>query len=1797
MHRRLLFLLCFLTVFFAAALPGSADICISTLTASGEEVTVPSGEPAFVDLLANDSHDCGAPLSIDPTSLVENCPGSVTPHEDGSITYFPLGLNESCSISYTVLSEDGDSASRTAVVTVGSGSTGGGGVTNPVVVPDQQSSHCPTGSLEKCCWHEITRAIDYRYRQNRVTDFPQDDPMAMLTASTPTPQRIPWVGTPSQAGPTLFSSNSENHGLLCETARYLWAVPGTNQDDSVAALINILDSQSSMSAIQDFGWMSRELFSPIYQGWIAASWLAVYNHSVRLAQEPTLAAKAKDWLRTYWTFNALMATPDPISEADSTFRTAVWNDPAAIPLQWNGLSLGLPGARAGKNGMGTDSNGQPIPVRALSGRGQTGHNFTALALDWQARSFTASDLWEPVFDNHWHRPLWVAAVFAGSDFSADFGGTVNLEAITAAPDVFGLELQEQANLRDFVNSSGQDPNLFSILRQYIFGQGRTPRCQVSLVRTTAGTAAWFGVGEEGDPGHVPEQACGLGTGGTGYPIYAATTFRDSNNRLIANYLTPKSLGGSDPDPEDKSFRRGNQLCWNDSPQSSDERCIDIPLLDPSCPFDGSAPGCDDQRIFHLEWSFNGGLEILKSPPPFDPPVITITSQPEDFPGSLEEPGFLAITASVDEPVALTYQWHRADGQPVTGTTHSIADGSELRWESFVPEDAGTYFCEVSAPGAATVISATAVVTVDSSQPPVVTERFHLSAAGPDIGDPLDGEPSDFGERIWNADAEALFGNGYLTHPAGTESLDAVGTISFNPASLPGAHILTVGADVAVSGEGWGAIGFSSSPSGSFIGSGELWILLRENGNYAVRQNGTAVALADCNAPSCVPLDFHGNGAFNRLKIQYDTQLQTVSAWINRERVLDGQPVDSAPANLPQVVFGGFTLNAHNGGAAERIKVDNFWAVAGTAADETDEAVLVSSDLPLGDAMLCGAEHDASVTLKNTGNTVWYRVPDNGTADPSYKWGHPGTDPFTSLDRIWLAAGERVLPGESRTFPWTMTAPSTADSYPISWQMIREDLDAGPPPIGRNAWFGPVLDPVIEVQCDNQPPEPDDEFFPVNPNGTFRFTETTLLSGDTDPDGDMVIFDSLIVGSIQGTIQEVVGAPIATFDYFAPQGLSGLTDVIQYQVHDGRGGVAQANVSFTIPLNRRPVPVADSASIQAGETFTFPATFLTGNDDDPDDDVIVLTSLTLTALTPGQPDLQPLPGPGPVTYEFVSPAGGASGDFVFEYLIEDEHGFTALTPGTLTITVLQSPPVAAEDRVLVPYGSTQWLVSDEYLLGNDTDANGDTLSVTVYGDPAFGTWSFSQFGQGFNPTPDFWQAGEDAFTYTVTDGHTSAQGLVRLLAEPVCDVYFGDGAESGDTSPWALTRAYGGGTITADTSAAAQGSYGFLVAPSQTTTQLYLEDDSPVDEAHFRMGFLLNPNDFVLASGGQHNIVSALAPGSNAFSLRMGSRGVRAPTGPGRLQGQRRPGRGPGSRDRVRDRAALASGLRGLVGSLRSRANDGGARLWIDGQLAAEILGVDNDERRVESTRIGAVWGIDPGFSGSFFFDSYVSCDGPRSRRSLIDDDFEADLSSWDLVRATGGGTVETSAAAALDGAQGLAIGIVEGAGQLHVRKNLERFAEAATVEFLFDPNSLAMVDGSSHPVFLGSSPSGAADGAAAGSFRRSLQSAAPGPSGLGSLREVLADPSDGRAPYLAPHLLPSQRSGPPGREHFPSDRRGDSGEAPGPRQLREVPLRSSPGSRLAPGSGNRRDLLHRWVQEAGAGKRIFRCRRTPSRVV
>jgi len=99
----------------------------------------------------------------------------------------------------------------------------------------------------------------------------------------------------------------------------------------------------------------------------------------------------------------------------------------------------------------------------------------------------------------------------------------------------------------------------------------------------------------------------------------------------------------------------------------------------------------------------------------------------------------------------------------------------------------------------------------------------------------------------------------------------------------------------------------------------------------------------------------------------------------------------------------------------------------------NDAQFDSQDVP--GSMTAGRSYSVSVTMRNTGTTTWteasqYRLMSRGPRGNT-TWG---------INRAYLAPGDSVGPGQTATFSFTVTAPSTPGTYLSRWSMVQDGVD-------------------------------------------------------------------------------------------------------------------------------------------------------------------------------------------------------------------------------------------------------------------------------------------------------------------------------------------------------------------------------------------------------------------------------------------------------------------------------------------------------------------------------------------------------------------------------------------------------------------------------------------------------------------------------------------------------------------------------------------------------------------------------------
>jgi len=173
-------------------------------------------------------------------------------------------------------------------------------------------------------------------------------------------------------------------------------------------------------------------------------------------------------------------------------------------------------------------------------------------------------------------------------------------------------------------------------------------------------------------------------------------------------------------------------------------------------------------------------------------------------------------------------------------------------------------------------------------------------------------------------------------------------------------------------------------------------------------------------------------------------------------------------------------------------------------------------------------------------------------------------------------------------------------------------------------------------------------------------------------------------------------------------------------------------------------------------------------------------------------------------------------------------------------------------------------------------------------------------------------------------------------------------------------------LSVSASAALVGSNGMQVLINDTTN-MTVTDQSPNAEPHYRARFYFDPNSISMADGLDFYILTGYDT-SSAFQVQLGYS-----AGNYRIR-LRQTNDSAGTTSTAWVNITDAPHFIEIEWHAASAvgANNGSATLWIDGVQTGSLSGLDNDTRRIEYVRLGAVSGLNAGTLGTYYLDAFES---------------------------------------------------------------------------------------------------------------------------------------------------------------------------------------------------------------------------------
>ncbi|MEZ9541515.1 tandem-95 repeat protein, partial [Vibrio sp. 10N.286.48.C11] len=265
---------------------------------------------------------------------------------------------------------------------------------------------------------------------------------------------------------------------------------------------------------------------------------------------------------------------------------------------------------------------------------------------------------------------------------------------------------------------------------------------------------------------------------------------------------------------------------------------------------------------------------------------------------------------------------------------------------------------------------------------------------------------------------------------------------------------------------------------------------------------------------------------------------------------------------------------------------------------------------------------------------------------------------------------------------------------------------------------------LTVNPVNDLPVPQDQQFSIAEDGTLQFTDTDLLTGATDVEGDNLTVEGITYEGTDGVLTDLGEGSYS----FAPNENFNGDVSFSFDVSDGTDTVS-ANIDVSVtPENDPPVAGSTSYTVNEDNSITISDAQLLATSSDIEGDVSI-DSVTYS----GSDGVLEINGNG--TYTF-SPNENFSGEIALDVVVADEDGATDATTAGINVLEVNDPPVAGPTSYTINEDSVLTFSESQVLL-NASDVEGDVELVGISYDGPEGIFSVNGDGTcSFAPNENF-----------------------------------------------------------------------------------------------------------------------------------------------------------------------------------------------------------------------------------------------------------------------------------------------------------------------------------------------------------------------------------------------------------------------------------------------------------------------------
>ncbi len=299
--------------------------------------------------------------------------------------------------------------------------------------------------------------------------------------------------------------------------------------------------------------------------------------------------------------------------------------------------------------------------------------------------------------------------------------------------------------------------------------------------------------------------------------------------------------------------------------------------------------------------------------------------------------------------------------------------------------------------------------------------------------------------------------------------------------------------------------------------------------------------------------------------------------------------------------------------------------------------------------------------------------------------------------------------------------------------------------------------LLKIIAKPDNPIAQDDYISVAQSGTAVFQP---MANDNDVDGD-----TLTIVSYTQPAKGTVTRNGDTLSYQDTSGAAG-ADQFTYTVSDG-ALQATATVYISIGGFSFPPKISGVPSQFLNEDQSTSVLPFTIFDPDAGETLTLTASSDNEGLVPNEPaNIVLVKGADGNCSVQIVPLAGKSGIANITLTVEDPAYNQAKSKFTVTVYPVNSPPVAVNDAFVVNEDTTSILD----MLNNDSDDETahDQLKIVSVHTPDDFHGRLNLVDGEYQYTPHLNYYGSDSFTYTMTDGETTAQASVTITVNPVND---------------------------------------------------------------------------------------------------------------------------------------------------------------------------------------------------------------------------------------------------------------------------------------------------------------------------------------------------------------------------------------------------------------------------------------------